>query len=210
MASITPLAYTDLIDNGQAPIKTDLTGMFDEFQTFINDELVDNLVIATNSSYGSGVGFPAISALTSNLYNKQTIEEAFTGGDFTLSTTGAWTDVDASNASITITPELAGDFNATFQFSVECISSNATNAVDIRFRLTDGSDASYATPRVKLITGVTGTTNVVPVNLKHQFSTWAASAQTVKLQYFITTLTNATVKVYANSNDNLYMQVEKI
>jgi hypothetical protein len=210
MASITDLSYTDTLDNGKAPIKTDLTAMFDEFQTYINDSVKDNLVILTDFCAGSSPSYATIDALTFDLYNKQTVEDSDATGNYTLSTTGAWTDVDATNASIGITPELVGDFNAFFMFTVQSVTSNATNEVDVRFRLTDGSSTSTFTPRIKLVTGVTGTTNVIPVTIVGQFNDWSASAKTVKLQYFLSTLTATTLTLYANSNDPISMKVEKI
>ena len=147
--------------------------------------------------------------LTMSLYDVTTAVDSYTGGDFTITTAGAWTDLDLTNASIAVTPEIAGDFRVTFQFAVECVSSNATNEADVRFRLTDGTTASTFTPRVKLVTGASGTTTVVPVSLSYVYDAWTAAAKTVRVQYYITTRTAMAIKVYANTNDPLTMDVEK-
>lgn len=214
MASITALDYTDNMAANKKPLLTDFRESLNSFETYINSTLGyaqnDVLIDAFPSGYAlttDGTG----RFTNSDLYNKLTAKDTYAGGDITISTTGAWTDVDTSNASIAITPDyLAGDFKATFQFNVSAVTSNATNAVLVYFRLTDGSDDSDAKATVRLVTGVTATTHVVPVTLSYQFDDWAAAAQTVKLQYYITTLTANTLKVLASTDSPIAMQVEKI
>lgn len=181
-------------------------------ETYINDSVKDNLLQLAKDCFPSTYSFDSDGSanLTNGLYDRLYSTDSYTGGDYTISTTGAWTDLDATNASVAITPELAGDFKFTFQFTVESVTSNATNEIDVRFRLTDGSTNSTATPRIKQVTGVTSTTFVTPVTLVHTFDAMAASAQTVKVQYYITTSTATTLKVYANSNDPIFMIGEKI
>lgn len=212
MPSITDLNYTDSMSSSKIPALTDLRESLDSIETYVNDSIKDNLLQITKDAYPSAYAFDSDGSgqYTYNLYDKLTGVSTYTGGDFTIATTGAWTDVDASNAKIAFTPELAGDFKVTAMFSVSCVTSNSTNEVDVRFRLTDSTTNSDALPRVKLVTGVTSTTNVVPVSLSYTFLNESAAVKTVKLQYFITTLTNTTVKVLANSNDPLVAEVEKV
>jgi len=212
MASISDLDYTDNMAANKRPFLTDLRETLDSIETYVNEKVKDNLVQLVSDSYPSGYAFDDDGAAqyTSNLYDKTTATDTYTGGNVTIAATGAWTDVDTTNAAITITPELAGDFRTTFQFVVESVTSDASNATDVRFRLTDGSTNSDYLPRIKLITGVTSTTNTVPVSLSHVFDSWSAAAKTVKLQYYISTSTNTTIKVYANSNDPICMKAEKI
>lgn len=212
MPSITDLAWTDNFADNKKPFLTDLRTALDSIQTQLNDKVSDNLVQVTKDAYGSSYTFDndGVAQYTNNLYDKKTAVDSYTGGNFSISTTGAWTDLDATNASIQITPEIAGDFKFDFLFSVQAVSSNATNEVDVRFRITDGTTSSTATPRLKLITGVTATTYTHPVHLTHVFDSMSVALQTVKLQYFISTLTNATLTVLAVSNDPIAMYAEKI
>jgi hypothetical protein len=214
MASISDLSYTNNMAAAKKPLLTDLEETLDSIQTYINTSLTANIEQFVLDAFPSGYAFDDDGAKNYtgfDLFDKQTISDTDTGGDVTISTTGAWTDVDATNAAIVFTPVLlAGDFRVTFQFNVESVTSNATNETDVRFRLTDSSTASDALARVKLITGVTTTTNTVPVHLSYVYDSLAASSQTVKLQYYITTSTATTIKVLANSNDPICMKVEKV
>lgn len=214
MASITDLTYTNNMAANKKPLLTDLVESLDSIQTYINDSIKDNLVQLASDCLPSGYAFDndgAKNFSTHDLFDKQTANDSYTGGNIAISTTGSWLDVDTSNAAVTFTPDLlAGDFKATFMFSLQSVTSNATNETDVRFRLTDSSTNSTFTPRVHLVTGVTTTTNTVPVIVEHTFNSLAASAQTIKLQYNITTTTNTTITVLANTNDPIYMEVEKV
>lgn len=218
MATLTDLTYTDNMAANKKPLLTDLRETLDSFETYINSSLVDAILDIVADAWPSGYAFtdngPVLGVArftASNLYNKLTAKDTYTGGNIAISSTGAWTDVDTSNAAIAITPDyLAGDFKATFQFNVSIVTTNATNEADIRFRLSDGSTTSDAIAKVRAVTGVTATTSETPVSISHEFEDWAASAQSVKLQYFIVTSTATTINVLANSNSPIAMQVEKI
>lgn len=209
--SIADLAYTNNVVTNKRPFPTDLDTAFLSVQTYVNS-LKNSTVQLAKDSFPSAYALNGTGVATQvhSLYDKLYNANSYTGGDYTISTTGAWTDLDASNAIVTITPEIAGNFKTNFMFSVSCVSSNATNAADVRFRVTDGTTNSIFNPRIHLITGVTATTNVSPIALSFVFDSWSASLKTVKLQYFITTLTAMTIKVLANSNDPISMIAEKI
>lgn len=211
MPNPSDLAYTNNMSSGKQPFLTDLDESLTSIQTYVNARK-DDLEQLRKDAYGSSYTFDqdAAAQYTHNLYDKKTVVDSYTGGDFTISTTGAWTDLDATNAAIVFTPELAGDFRVSFSFSVSAVSTNATNEIAVRFRLTDGSTASTQLPRVHLVTGATGTTNVTPILLSYTYDSVAASSTTVKLQYFITTQTAMTLKVLANSNDPILMEAEKV
>lgn len=211
MPSITPLSYSDTIDNNKRPIKADLDAIFDEFQAYINDLVVDNLEQLGADSYGSyGFVGDTNGLYTNNLYDKLTVNNSVTLGNYTVATVGSWTQVDAANAKIDVTPERVGDFAVRFAFVVEIESSGASNNGTISFRLNDGSEVSTFQPQVKVVSGVAGSIYQVPVEFTHEFSDWAASAQSVILEYFITTATNVTIKVLANSTNPLVAHAEKI
>lgn len=212
--SITDLDYTDNMASNKKPLLTDVRETLDSIETYVNDSIKDNLVQAAKDSFPSGYAFDSDGSgnfSTHNLFDKQTESDQYTSGDIAISTTGSWEDLDATNAAIVFTPDyLAGDFKAVFQFMVSAVTSNATNEVEVRFRLTDGSETSDHIATVHMVTGVTATTNVIPVKLEHIFDSLAASQQTIKIQYYIETLTATTLKVLANSNEPITMTAEKV
>jgi len=199
MASITALTYTNNMAASKKPLLTDLEESLTSIQTWAN-LLKDDLIQTVHDAYGTGYALDHDAAknfTTNNLYNKQSAVDTYTGGSLTISTASAWTDPDATNLALVFTPEyLAGDFLVHCQFSLECVSTNATNEIDIAFRLTDGSTNSNPV-HVHMVTGVTATNFTVPVHLTHEFASLAASEQTIKLQYYITTQTATTVKILA-------------
>jgi len=136
MATIAQLVYTDNTAANKKPFLTDITEIHDSIQTYINDKLTDNLVQLASDCFPAAYAFDGDGAqqFTMDLYQPTTADDSFTGGDITLSTTGAWTNVDTTNAAIALTPELAGDFRFVFQFSVQSVSSNATNETDTQRR----------------------------------------------------------------------------
>lgn len=216
MSSITDLTYTDNMAANKKPLLTDLRASLDSIQTYINQEVKAAVVKTCKDAFPSGYAFATdeeTKNFTSvNLFDKQNASNTYTGGDITISTTGSWEDVDASNAQVTLTPDTYdGDFKVDCQFNIESVTSNATNETDVLFRLTDGSSQSESIARVKLVTGVTGTTNVVPVNISAQFSSLTGdAAATIKLQYQIVTSTASTIKVLAGTNNPIVLEAEKI
>jgi len=214
MATIADLNYTDNMAANKKPLLTDLRASLDSIETYINDSLKDNLIQFVGDAFPSGYAFSSDAVekfTTSDLYDKLTAQATYTGGNITIATTAAWTDVDASNARVQITPDyLTGDFKVVCQFNVSVVTTNATNEADLRFRLTDSTTNSNAIANVHLVTGVNATTTVVPVTLVHEFDSWSTAIKTVKLQYFINTTTATTILVRANTNSPIAFQVEKI
>jgi len=214
----TNFVPTDNMQGSKKPFLTDYRTLNTSIEEFLNGTTTQG--VALNVNQLAGDCFPSAYPYDNDgvknytgfsLFDKQTIVDTYTGGDITIAATGAWTDVDATNAAIAFTPVLlAADFRIHFQFNVESVTSNSANETDVRFRLTDSSTNSDALARIKLITGVTTTTNTVPINLSYTFDALASSAQTVKLQYFITTSTASVIKVLANSNDPISMESEKV
>src|SRR3990167_5043314 len=213
MASIPDIAYTSNMSAAKKPFLTDLVETLDSIQTHINDKIGDNIEQFVLDAFPSAYTFDdngLKNFATWNLFDKQTGNDSYTGGDFTITTTAAWTDLDATNASITFTPDLlAGDFKCVFQFNVECVSTNATNEADLAFRITDGTTNSTGIASIHLVTGANATTTQVPVTIIYTFDSLSASAKTVKLQYYITTRTAMTIKVLANTSEPIYMEIEK-
>lgn len=215
MASITDLTRTDNMASAKQPFLTDLNETLDSMEGYINTSLVANLEQLLLDAFPSGYavdGDGAKNFATYNLYDKQTVNDSYTGGDITIGAVGAWTDVDATNAAITITPDhLTGDFKVTFQFNVESVTSNATNETDVRFRLTDGTTASTFMAKMHLVTGVTTTTNTESKSISHTYNNLTGdTASTVRLQYYITTTTASVIKVLADTSFPIYIEAEKV
>lgn len=212
--SITDLDYTDNMASSKQPFLTDIRETLDSIETYINDSLKDNIEQIAKDCFPSAYALDSNGLKnfgTYNLYDKQTEVQTYTGGDKTITTTGSWIDLDATNAKVTFTPDyLAGDFKVIAQFMASCVTTNGTNEIEVRFRLTDSSENSSAVATVHMVTGVTATTYVIPITLMHEFDNLAVSAQTVKIQYFIVTKTATSLKVLANTNEPLNLQVEKI
>jgi len=89
---------------------------------------------------------------------------------------GAFVDVDATNAKITITPSSAGIYRVVFSFTVYQ-GILALSQIGDLFRLTDGATNSKA---LEIYIG-TAVDFTVTVSLSAIFS-WTATSQTVKLQ----------------------------
>jgi len=214
MTTIADLDYTDNMASSKQPFLTDIRETLDSIETYLNNSVKKNLVQLSKDCFPSGYAFDSDGLgqfSTYSLFDKQTGVSTYTGGDITISTTGSWTDLDATNAKISFTPEyLAGDFKVTAQFMVSCVSTNATNEIEVRFRLTDGTEQSDHIATVHLVTGVTGTTFVIPTTLMHEFDSLSASEKNIKIQYYIETQTATTLKVLANTNEPLNIQAEKI
>lgn len=215
MGTLASLDYTDNFAAAKKPFLTDLRTALDSIETYINTTLKNNFNQLSQDVFPSGYAYDSDGnkqfGASIDLFQKQNAIASYTGGNITLSTTGAWTDVDASNAKITFTPSyIAGDFLARFQFTIDALSSNATNEVEVRFRLTDGSTTSTAIPAVRIVSGVNASRYDIPVNVSHVFTSLAASAQTIKLQYFLVTLSNTTLLALANSNSPIVGSVEKV
>ncbi len=172
--------------------------------TIVNwaQDAVDNLNQIVLDAFGSSYTLDndAIANRTNTLYQKQNSTDSDVG-DTSLTVATTWTDVDAADSSIAITPEAIGDFLFLCSFSVEIIASAASANSEVYFRLTDGTTHSVPV-QVQMITGANGNasdTMTVPVTLFHRLSNLAVSAQTLKLQYFRNVHTNiTTVSVIAN------------
>ena len=213
MATRTDFDYTDDMASNKQPFLTDFRASLNSIEDEIN-VIGDDGVQVANDSFGTAYGLNGDKTQNfsnSSLYNPIYAKSSYTGGNIAIAATGAWTDVDTNNLAISITPEnLTSDIRCIFQFSLQSVTTNATNETDVRFRLTDGSTISDAEPVVKLVTGVNATTNVVPVTLDHLFDTLSGNtAVTFKLQYYITTSTNTTITVLANTNAPAGMQAIK-
>lgn len=148
---------------------------------------------------------------TNSIYNKQFV----TGTDtniHTMAVTSAWTDVHATNVALSITPELEGDFKATFTFHLRSTTTDATNKILIKFRLTDGTTESGVIEK-QWVNTANAEYWQESIILSHIFENWTTTSKTVKLQYYIQTITATAVEIHAEATTTTaktLMMIEKI
>lgn len=145
--------------------------------------------------------------LTNKIYNKQVNSSSYsTSVNAGTSTDADFTNADGTNLILQFTPEIAGRYLVTMSFSVEVVPTGGNAVVyDALWRMIDS-----ATPTPNPSKGVylafdpktVDARMIVPVTLSHVF-TFAASAQTIKLQKKILTATNLGTH-QVKSSANLY------
>lgn len=179
----------------------------------------NNLTQIGLDAYGAGVYTwtnDGVQKYTNTLYNKQSGDDTDTG-ETTLSVATTWTDVDATDASITFTPEIAGNFKVAASCNVEIIADGVGGAIsDLYFRLSDGTNHGVPVrAHWKLATASATDAIVFSVKPEILFSNATVASKTVKLQYYRNTHTNITsAKVIAGSvgtgTYGTYFTMEKI
>lgn len=214
--NIDDVEYTDDMYPAKKPFLTDVIKALDTLTSDVNVKVKNNLKQLAKDCFPENIytfDSDGNANLTNNLFDKFWAVDTDASGDDTISTTGSWLDVDATNKSITFTPELVGDYRACFQFNVEFTSSSTSNDSTVRFRLYEENtgEASDAFKSFKVKTGVSGSVFIYPVTLEHIFENLTATEKKIKLQYHITAgITDTTVKVLASSTHTISMTVEKI
>lgn len=211
MPAIADLTYTNNMAANKQPFLTDLEAAIQSVEDYINAYAKDNLVQLAKDCYPAAYTFDNDGAAqyTMDLYQKTHVTDTYTAGDINIAGLAAWTDVDAANASITYTPELQGDFKNLFQFNIGITSTNAANETLVRFRLTDGTDVSDAIANISAHDIANAEQAIFSINLMHTFINHTAVAKTVKLQYYIDTLTNVTIDVLASVDSPIAMDAQK-
>lgn len=163
-----------------------------------SSSLVDNLnhirYMLANAQFNSGVA------------GVEFVQTEYSGGDIDLGSVadGAYVDADATNAALSITPNSAGTFRATFDFTYLCAFSSTTDAITMDFRLTDGTTNIDSQ-------SVIFSSNT-PITLSGLF-TWAnTSARTIKLQKKIVAISGAPAanRILCSSTSVLHMDVFRL
>ena len=220
--TITDFDYTThkLYDDLEVPEEADWDAMFLAFQTQINDKIADNLCQLAKDCYGNTdyqFDSDAAAQYSNNLFDKQYATDYYNGGNISIGTvaTGAWAAVDAVNCSLAFTPEKAGKYRVTCYFTHRATSTATTlMVVDIGFRLTDGTDASYAVNSggTCAATGAGSGIYIHPCFITHVFNWTTTTAKTISLQYYNRTCTsvNANVVAAAAASGEVYIVAEKI
>ena len=220
--TLTDLDYTatKTYDDKEVCDETDLDTTYTAFQTFVNTSLKANLQQLARDCFGIvDYQFDSDGAAqyTNNLFDKQYITDFYNGGDIAIGVVAdaAWGAVDAVNAAVTITPEKVGAYRATFYFTHRVTSTATTEfTADVGFRITDGTDASYAVNSGGRIPATAGGSGEFynPVFLTCVFDWATTTAKTVTLQNYNRTLTDVSANVVAAAaaTGEIYMIVEKI
>src|SRR3990172_6023599 len=160
--TLTDLAYTKTYDDLAVFTEAILDASLDSFQTYINDTVKDNLQQLARDCFGiTDYQFDSDGAAqyTNNLFDKQYATDFYNGGDTSIGTSadGAYAACDAVNLAITITPEKVGLYRADFYFTHRSTSSATTLMdIDVNFRITDGTTASYAVNSGARVAAVSG------------------------------------------------------
>jgi len=218
MITIADADFTPQYEDGKVLTQAQLENMdITDLQAYMNDRK-DNFVTLFNNVYGNFVTDVDLD-LTNSVYDKQTATDSYNGGDINLGTTagGAYSSVDAVNASLSFTPELEGKYKITFNFS-HTITTTATSEGECftSFRLIDG-DTVTASPSV--ISGGYMAATVansgklsIPVSLSLVINYTNTAPKTIFLQKWVRSATNISANVVGATaaTGEIYMTVEKI
>lgn len=213
MANDTLTVTTDYAD-GEDLTQALLDTAFTSIETWGNN-VKDNLNQLKADIMPSGYTFDDDGSgnLTNTIFNKQTSVTDYATAAISLgtSTDAAWTDVDATNAALTFTPEAAGKYLVTFQFSLTMVPTGAS-AISVvqQLALYDGTTRSQGL-RVAFTPVTADATMTIPVTIQAIY-TFTAAAQTIKLQKYVTTASNIATNgiVCSSTNYGLSMFVQKI
>jgi hypothetical protein len=152
--------------------------------------------------------------LTNKIYDKQTESNTWSAVvDLETAADTGWEGV--SDIVVTFTPELPGDYRATFVFT-HAFYSTAGTAMTLacQFRLSDGSTTggNIRSGTVSVGGGAVLESFIVPITISHVFTLTAGVATTIQLQKYLTAATNVGVHRIDAAADNYFtsMYVEKI
>lgn len=175
------------------------------------DQMIADLFPGTYTLDGDGAA-----NLVNALFNKQTAADTYaTDIALGVAADAGFVDVDAVNAALVFTPELAGEYKLTFQFS-EFVQSTVGTAIDVEtyFQLTDGTvDSNPVETGIKMALMAADQTHLIQqVTVGHIFTLAAGAPVTISLQKYVITATNVGVHTLRGSADiyELYMTAEKL
>jgi hypothetical protein len=220
IGTLTDLNVTENYAANTTLTETQLNTAMTSIESTVNTTALRNLEQLAKDSWGNAnYTFDSDGAanMTNTLFDKQTAVDYYNGGNISIGTaaTVAWAAVDAVNAAVSITPEVAGKFKATFNFTHRAASTATTEfELDIGFRITDGTDASYATNSGGYMAATAANSGefIHPVCITHIFTWTTTTAKTVTLQYYNRTCTDVDSNVVsaAAATGEIYMTIEKI
>lgn len=203
--SITDLTVTEGYADDTKLTQTQLNTAMTSIETHSNTKLARNLEqLAKDCWSNANYTFTddGVASKTNSLFDKQYGTDYYNGGNISIGTaaTVAWAAVDAVNASISFTPETIGKYIVTCYFTHRATSVATTEfSIDVGFRITDGTDASYAVNSGGYLPATAAGSGIFihPVFLTHVFNWTTTAAKTVTLQYYNRTCTQVSANVVA-------------
>lgn len=218
--AITDLNATEGYVDGTFLTQAQLNAMVASIETFCNTSLARNVEQVAKDAWGTAnytLNSTGAASLANTLFDKQYSTDYYNGGSISIGTAAdaGWANVDAVNAAISITPELAGKYRAIFHFNHRATSTATTEfAIETGFRITDGTDASYAINSGGKMAATAGGSGLFihPVAITHVFNWTTTTAKTITLQKYNRTCTDVSANVVdaAAALGEVYMVIEKI
>lgn len=194
-------------------------GAYVSVEDYCNTQLKLNIIQGFRDAFGDALytlNDNGIATRTWTLFNKQYATKTYNGGNITLglAADAGWQTADAVNAATTFTPETAGQYKVTFEFTHKMVSTATTECtIDVSFRITDTTTASHVVnSKIRIPATAGGSGEILhPVTVSVIFD-WTAAAKTVLLQKYVRTLTAVGTNAIAASGTEgeLYIVIEKI
>lgn len=218
--SISDLNVTEGYDATSPLLLSEMNTTMASIETDRNTYIAPNIEQIAKDGWGNAnytLNNDGNASLTNTLFNKQYTTDFYQGGDISIGTTAdaAYAAVDAVNAAISFTPEIAGQYKATFTFTHVSQSTATTEfQCETTFRITDGTDASYSVFSGGKLPATASTSGRMcyPITITHIFNWTTVTTKTVTLQKYNRTMTsvNSNVVSATAATGEIYMTVEKI
>jgi hypothetical protein len=218
--ALADLAYTETYNDGEILDEGDLDSAFESLQTYINTSIKDNLVQFAKDSFGEAAytfNDDGLASRTNTLFDKQYSEVKYVAGDLDIGTTvdGAYGAVDAVNAAMAFTPEVAGKYRVTFTFThTFTLTATTEGTCETLFKLTDGTADSGTARSGGYFPAVAANSVRVaaPITITKIFNWTDTVAKSVSLQKRVIAATNVSSNYMSATaaTGELTMSVEKI
>lgn len=221
---INPLVTNIEYSDGQVLTTAQLDAAIDDGTItsvggYVNTMVVENMIQGFTDCFGAAYVFTnnGVPARVNTLFEKQNQQVLWTGGDINIATVtdSGWVSVDAVNAAITFTPEVAGHYkiNAVFTHIGTGISGDQFQ-LETLFRFTDGSNASPVARSGGLFAAPSAANGKFchPVHLTAVFNWTTTLPVTILLQKQVVAATNGQAQVVAGtvSTGQILLNIEKI
>jgi len=194
-------------------------GAYTSTEDYCNTQLRLNIIQGFKDAFGDALytlNNDGVATRTWTLFNKQYATKTYNGGNINLLLVAdaGWQTVDAVNAATTFTPETAGQYKVTFEFTHKMVSTATTECtIDVSFRITDTATAGHVVnSKIRIPQTAGGSGEILhPVSVSAVFD-WTAAAKTVLLQKYNRTVTAVGTNAVAASGTEgeLFIIIEKL
>jgi len=224
--TITDLAVTEGYADDNMLTETQLNAAVGDdssgsIEYYINNSVITNIIQIAKDAWGTSSAYTldgdGTANMTATLFNKQYATDYYNGGNITIGTSAdsAWAAVDAVNASLSFKPEMIGQYRVTCYFTHRATSTATTEfEIDTGFRLTDGTDASYAVNSGGYMPATAAASGEFfhPCFITFVFDWSTTTTKTITLQKYNRTCTavSANVVSAAAATGEFYIVCEKI